>query len=67
MPLAGALIEKPFKMTHLKQNKQTSAFTKGAAAALLASCSWALPAVAADDAMTDLLNVLRQRGSSTTW
>jgi hypothetical protein len=50
-------------MTHLKQNKQTSAFTKGAAAALLASCSWALPAVAADDAMTDLLNVLRQRGS----
>ncbi len=50
-------------MTHLKQNKQTSAFKKGAAAALLASCSWALPAVAADDAMTDLLNVLRQRGS----
>ncbi len=50
-------------MTHLKQNKQISAFTKGAAAALLASCSWALPAVAADDAMSDLLNVLRQRGS----
>ena len=50
-------------MTHLKQNKQTSAFTKGAAAALLASCSWALPAVAADDAMSDLLGVLRQRGS----
>jgi hypothetical protein len=50
-------------MTHLKQNKQTSAFTKGAAAALVASCSWALPAVAADDAMSDLLNVLRQRGS----
>lgn len=50
-------------MTHLKQNKQTSAFTKGAAAALLASCSWALPAVAADDAMSDLLQVLRQRGS----
>ena len=50
-------------MTHLKQNKQTSAFTKGAAAALLASCSWALPVVAADDAMSDLLGVLRQRGS----
>ena len=50
-------------MTHLKQNKQTSAFTKGAAAALLASCSWAFPAVAADDAMSDLLGVLRQRGS----
>jgi hypothetical protein len=50
-------------MTHLKQNKQTSAFTKGAAAALVASCSWALPAVAADDAMSDLLGVLRQRGS----
>ena len=50
-------------MTHLKQNKQASAFTKGAAAVLLASCSWALPAVAADDAMTDLLTVLRQRGS----
>ncbi len=50
-------------MTHLKQNKQTSAFMKGAAAALLASCSWALPAVAADDAMSDLLGVLRQRGS----
>jgi hypothetical protein len=50
-------------MTHLKQNKQTSAFKKGAAAVLLASCSWALPAVAADDAMTDLLNVLRQRGN----
>jgi hypothetical protein len=50
-------------MTHLKQNKQTSAFTKGAAAALLASCSWAIPAVAADDAMSDLLGVLRQRGS----
>ena len=50
-------------MTHLKQNKQASAFTKGAAAVLLAFCSWALPAVAADDAMTDLLTVLRQRGS----
>ena len=50
-------------MTHLKQNKQASAFTKGAAAVLLASCSWAFPAVAADDAMTDLLTVLRQRGS----
>ena len=53
------------KMTHLKQNKQTGALTTGAAAALLASCSWALPAVAADDAMTDLLSVLRQRGSIT--
>jgi hypothetical protein len=53
------------KMTHLKQNKQTGAFTTGAAAALLASCSWAIPAVAADDAMTDLLSVLRQRGSIT--
>jgi hypothetical protein len=52
-------------MTHLKQNKQTSAFKKGAAAVLLASCSWALPAVAADDAMTDLLSVLRQRGNIT--
>jgi hypothetical protein len=50
-------------MTHLNQNKQTRAFTKGAAAALVASCTWALPAVAADDAMSDLLNVLRQRGS----
>lgn len=52
-------------MTHLKQNKQTSAFKKGAAAVLLASCSWALPAVAADDAMNDLLSVLRQRGNIT--
>ena len=51
------------KMTHLKQNKQASAFTKGAAAVLLASCSWALPVVAADDAMTELLGTLRQRGT----
>ena len=50
-------------MTHLKQNKQASAFTKGAAAVLLASCSWALPVVAADDAMTELLGTLRQRGT----
>jgi hypothetical protein len=50
-------------MTHLKHNKQTSAFKKGAAAVLLASCSWALPAVAADDAMTELLGTLRQRGT----
>jgi hypothetical protein len=50
-------------MTHLKQNKQASAFLKGAAAMLLASCSWALPAVAADDAMAELLGTLRQRGT----
>jgi hypothetical protein len=63
MPSSGACNKNTPKMTHLKQNKQASAFTKGAAAMLLASCSWALPAVAADDAMTDLLTVLRQRGS----
>ena len=63
MPSSGALNQNTPKMTHLKQNKQASAFTKGAAAVLLASCSWAFPAVAADDAMTDLLTVLRQRGS----
>ena len=63
MPSSGARNQNTPKMTHLKQNKQASAFTKGAAAVLLASCSWAFPAVAADDAMTDLLTVLRQRGS----
>jgi hypothetical protein len=45
------------------QNKQTSAFKTGAATLLLASCTWALPAVAADDAMTELLGTLRQRGT----
>jgi hypothetical protein len=52
-------------MTHLKQNKQSSAFTKGAAAVAFATCTWAISANAADDAMHDLLTVLRQRGSIT--
>ena len=63
MPSSDARNKNTSQMTHLKQNKQASAFTKGASAVLLASCSWALPAVAADDAMTELLGTLRQRGT----
>jgi hypothetical protein len=50
-------------MTHLKQIKNAGAFKMAAASVVLASCSWSLSAVAADDAMTELLGTLRQRGT----
>jgi hypothetical protein len=50
-------------MTHLTQNKNAGAFKMAAASVVLASCSWSLPAVAADDAMVELLGTLRQRGT----
>lgn len=50
-------------MTHLKQIKNAGTLRMVAASVVLASCSWSLPAIAADDAMTELLGTLRQRGT----
>ena len=50
-------------MTHLTHNKTIGTFKIAAASVVLASFSWSLPATAADDAMTELLGTLRQRGT----
>lgn len=55
--------ETPKSMKHLKLKTKTAAKLQGTALALMASCSFSTPAVAADEAMTDLLKTLRQRGS----